>query len=109
MTKGNRKDLVFSFGLIALIVVVFLLEVTLLPQIGAFGLIPRTLWGLVGILSMPFLHASVGHLLANLGALAFLLAFLFAFHPQRMANVTIRVILVGGALLWIIGQTGNHV
>ena len=109
MTRGNRTDLVFSFSLIALVVVVFLLEVTLLPQIGALGLIPRTLWGLVGILTMPFLHANAGHLLANLGALPFLLAFLFAFHPQRMANVVVRVVLVGGALLWLFGQTGNHV
>lgn len=109
MNRGNRKDLVFSTSLIALIVVVFLLQVTVLPQIGGWGLIPRTLWGLVGILSMPFLHANTGHLLANLGALAFLLAFLFAFHPQRTANVVIRVILIGGALLWLFGQPANHV
>lgn len=109
MNRGNRKDLVFSTSLVALIVVVFLVQVTLLPQIGAWGLVPRTPWGLVGILTMPFLHANVGHLLANLGALPFLLAFLFAFHPQRMANVVVRVVLVGGALLWLFGQPANHV
>jgi membrane associated rhomboid family serine protease len=109
MNRGNRKDIVFSFTLVALVVVIFLLQITLLPQIGAFGLVPRTPWGLVGILTMPFLHASVGHLLANLGALAFLLAFLIAFHPQRMPAVVVRVVLVGGALLWICGRPANHV
>ena len=70
---------------------------------------PRTAWGLVGILSMPFLHSNFRHLLGNLGALVVLLGFVFAFYPKRMASVVVRVILVGGALLWLFGRPENHV
>lgn len=32
----------------------------------AFGLVPRTLYGLSGIITSPFIHASFAHLSANL-------------------------------------------
>lgn len=109
MTKANRTDLLFATSLTGLVVAGYATQVFVWPRVVTFCLVPRTAWGLLGILTMPFLHSNFGHLLANLGALVVLLGFVFAFHPKRMAHVVIRVILLGGALLWLFGRPENHV
>jgi membrane associated rhomboid family serine protease len=109
MTKANRNAILFSTCLIGLIVAGYAVQIFVWPRLGTFGLAPRTPLGLVGIFTMPFLHASFGHLMANLSALVILLGFVFAFHSKRLAEVVIRVILVGGILLWAFGRPANHV
>lgn len=73
-----------------------------------FGIRPRTLFGLVGILFAPFLHADFGHLIANTVPLA-VLAFLIMLRKKRdLAVVTALSALVGGMGIWLIGR-GNSV
>src|SRR5258708_26658126 len=109
MTKPNRHGIIFSISLIGLIVAGFAVQVFAWPELGRFGLVPRRAWGLVGIFTMPFLHASIGHLLANLSALVVLLGFVFAFHSKRLPEVVIRVILIGGSLLWLFGRQEDRI
>ena len=109
MTKTNRQAIIFSTGLIGLIVAGYAVQVFVWSGLGAFGLVPRTAWGLIGIFTMPFLHANFSHLLANLSALGVLLGFVFAFHSKRIVEVVIWVILLGGVLLWLFGRPANHV
>ncbi|HEY3969126.1 MAG TPA: rhomboid family intramembrane serine protease [Planctomycetaceae bacterium] len=109
MTKVNRHDLLFATSLIALIVAVYAVQVFVWPRVVTFGLVPRKAWGLAGILTMPFLHSNFRHLMGNLGALVVLLGFVFAFFPKRMSVVVVRVILIGGVLLWLFGRPENHV
>lgn len=109
MTKPNRQGIIFSISLIGLIVAGFAVQVYVWPELGRFGLVPRRAWGLIGIISMPFLHANLRHLLANLSALVVLLGFVFAFHSKRLPDVVLRVILIGGSLLWLLGRQANHV
>ncbi|MCF5367032.1 rhomboid family intramembrane serine protease, partial [Pseudomonas sp. PA-4-8C] len=53
-------------GLALFMVALQLLNVATGYSLMAFGLVPRTLHGLFGILTSPFLHASFAHLSANL-------------------------------------------
>ena len=69
---------------------------------------PRTLWGTVGIVSMPFLHASWGHLLGNTVPLFILLA-LLAGSKARSWEIVAGIVVVGGVLLWIFGRHATHV
>ncbi|MCK6187932.1 rhomboid family intramembrane serine protease [Pseudomonas sp. EYE_354] len=75
----------------------------------AFGLVPRTLPGLLGIITSPFLHASFAHLSANLIAFLILgtLVTIEGFH--RFVTVSAIIILLGGSLVWLFGFTGIHV
>ena len=53
-------------GLALFMVALQLLNVATGYSLMAFGLIPRTVQGLFGILSSPFLHASFAHLIEGL-------------------------------------------
>lgn len=79
-----------------------------LVDFNSFGLVPRTLWGTVGIVSMPFLHAGWGHLLGNTVPLSILLA-LLAGSKARSWEIVAEIVVAGGVLLWIFGRNATHV
>ncbi len=91
---------------LAVIVVVFALDVFL--PLEQFGLRPRHLDGLVGIVAMPFLHANLSHLCSNLVPLAVLLGMLVVSDARPLATV-VMVALLGGVLTWLFARSGNHV
>jgi membrane associated rhomboid family serine protease len=69
-----------------------------------FGIRPRTLEGLWGIVLAPLLHANVAHLLAN-SVPVLLLGWLVAVRGVReLYTVTGLVMLVGGAGVWLFGR-----
>lgn len=72
-----------------------------------FGIHPRQLWGLVGIVLAPFLHADFAHLMANTIPLA-VLAFLIMLRKKRdLAVVSVLSALVGGAGIWLFGASNS--
>lgn len=86
----------------ALFLVAFL--TLLLPGLRGFGILPRTLPGLLGIAFSPMLHANGAHLLANAAPLLVLLTLLFwdrHYHPVRTLAL---VWLASGVGTWLIGR-----
>ena len=72
-----------------------------------WGLTPRTLFGLVGIATAPFLHGGFSHLLSNTIPLVVLLALMAGSRSRTWATVG-EIIVAGGALLWIFGRNGTE-
>jgi membrane associated rhomboid family serine protease len=68
-----------------------------------FGLIPRDWGGLVGVATMPFLHANFTHLLNNTVPLVVLLTLLAGSRADSRAAVVLVAVL-GGILLWLFGR-----
>ena len=75
----------------------------------AFGLVPRTLQGLFGILASPFLHGSFAHLSANLIAFLILGTLVMLEGFNRFLSVSAIIIVLGGSLVWLFGFAGVHV
>ena len=79
----------------------------MLPVID-YGLEPRTAWGLLGIVTMPFLHGSLGHILSNTIPLIVLLLILAGSRAKAWV-IAIEIIVLGGVILWIFGRSANHI
>lgn len=75
----------------------------------ANGIHPRRLDGLDGILWAPFLHSTFGHLMSNTAPLLILGALLLLRGMRAWAVTTASVIVIGGAITWVIGGAGNHI
>jgi len=76
-------------------------------RLDQFGIRPRSLSGLWGILFAPFLHGGFGHLIANTIPLL-LLGFLVTTRKKMdFAVVTIGSALVAGLGTWLIGGAGT--
>ena len=72
-----------------------------------FGIRPRTLAGLRGILFAPFLHGDFEHLIANIIPLITLGWFVMLREISDFFVVTLLSMLVGGLGTWLIGQPGS--
>lgn len=72
-----------------------------------YGVIPRTLTGLRGILFAPFLHANMQHLIAN--TIPFLaMGWLVMLRDARhFLPVTLFAMLGSGLLAWLLGAPGS--
>ena len=75
----------------------------------AFGLIPRYLGGLDGVIAMPLLHGSFGHLMANTPPLLVMGGLLVATTTRALLPVNAVVIGLGGALVWLLGSSAIHI
>jgi membrane associated rhomboid family serine protease len=109
MSNLIRRNFTFIFVLLGSILAVFLFEFVSPEEVLSHGLVPRTQRGLVGVVTMPFLHANLAHLCANLASLVVLLAFMLAFHSQKLIVDVILIAVVGGLLLWLFGRSAVHI
>jgi membrane associated rhomboid family serine protease len=74
-----------------------------------YGLYPRSLGGLLGILTAPFIHGSPAHLLSNTLPIVILGTALLYGYP-RSARIVIPVLFLGTGLgVWLIGRESYHV
>jgi membrane associated rhomboid family serine protease len=78
--------------------------------LAGFGIVPRTVPGLIGIAFSPLLHASPAHLLANALPLFILLVLLFWDHHYHPAVTLCSIWFFSGLGTWLIGRgsDGRH-
>jgi membrane associated rhomboid family serine protease len=75
----------------------------------AFGLIPRHVSGLDGVIAMPLLHGSFAHLMANTPPLLVMGGLLVATTTRGLLSVNAVVIGLGGGLVWLFGGSAIHI
>lgn len=85
------------------------MELQLGANFNEFGVYPRRLSGLRGILFSPFIHGSVEHLYNNTIPLAVLTAFLFYFYRNAAVRTLLWGTLISGVLTWLIGRPSYHI
>lgn len=93
---------------VVLLWVLELIDVILLHQgLNGYGIRPRTVAGLRGILLAPFFHGSLEHLATN--TLPFIVLGWLVMVPnvRDFFIVTAVTIVVSGAGVWLVGATGS--
>jgi len=75
-------------------------------RLDRFGIRPRAIDGLWGVLASPFLHASYGHLLANSAPFVLLGWVILLSGVRPFVIVTAVVVVVGGILTWLAAPAG---
>lgn len=81
----------------------------IVPMINSFGIRPRTISGLPGVVFMPMLHGSIAHLAANTVSLL-VLGFVLAMTEKRSYAVVIAFItVVSGLAVWLFARSTTHI
>lgn len=104
--KANAQTLGLCLGLLWAIELCNLL---LGHRLSAWGIVPRSLFGLIGIPLSPLLHASFLHLLVNTLPFALLGSLVMLHGKQVFVEVTLFTTLLGGAGVWLFGRSASHV
>lgn len=95
--------------IIALLYAVWISDMIFPIKLNAFGLIPRSQRGLLGIITAPFLHGNLLHLNSNAIPLIVMLFTLIAFYENKVWKIVVSVTLISGILLWCFGRDANHI
>ncbi len=94
-----REELLGIVAFVGVIWGVFIVS-RFVPSLDDFGVLPRTLHGLVGIPLMPLLHENLHHILSNTFPL-FILLVLLAGSKARSWEIVIDIVL------WAAGCSGS--
>ncbi len=99
----------YPIAFVLLIWFVFWFEVRFGFRFNEFGIYPKTIKGLRGVLFSPFIHGSLSHLYHNTIPLFVLSMALFYFYRRIAWKVIIYGVLISGLLTWCIGRPANHI
>lgn len=109
-TRALRRRLTWLAGFVCVLWAIQVLNwATGYGLNGRFGLIPRQAAGLDGIVAMPLLHGSFTHLMSNTAPVLVMGALLAATATRALLQVNAIIVLVGGALVWLMGGFAVHV
>lgn len=77
--------------------------------LNVWGLVPRQVQALPGILIAPWLHGGWAHLLSNLSGLMILGSLVLLRSRRDFVLASIFIIVGSGGLVWCFGRTGVHI
>jgi len=86
-----------------------LVEISINQEFYHFGVYPRTINGLIGIVTSPFIHNDFKHLITNSVSFYVLTLFLFYFYRQIAFRIFTFNFILSGIILWFIGRDSWHI
>jgi len=95
--------------LVALIWAVEIVNLFLGNRLVSFGILPRSLTGLIGIPLAPLLHSGIWHTVSNTVPLLILGSLTLVGGKRMFWETTVNVTLLSGALVWVFGREAYHV
>ncbi len=107
--KYSSKVFIIPFLFVFVIWLVYWIEIKFGFNFNKFGVLPRKITGLKGILSSPFIHSDTNHLFNNSVPLFVLSACLFYFYEEVALKVLVYGGLATGFLTWIIARESYHI
>ena len=96
-------------GLLLLLLAIEIVNIFTGRSLSQFGISPRNIHYLTGILTAPFIHGNLTHLISNSIPLA-VFSFLLMIHGfVRYLLVSLWIMVVGGGLVWLFGREAMHI
>ena len=88
---------------------VYSIEFALHTDFGFLGIYPRTVSGLIGILTSPMIHGDAIHLASNTFPLIFLGSTVYLFYDRIASYIFLQCYIFPGVLVWILGRSSYHI
>jgi membrane associated rhomboid family serine protease len=111
-SEDNRvlqRSIFFAIGFALLLWLVRAVEWSIPIDLGVFGIFPRSLPGMVGIITGPLVHGTFLHLLSNTFPLIFLLVATFYFYDKIALEVFLWIYLITGFWVWVAARQAYHI
>lgn len=103
------NTILYPLGLVTLIWLIYSIEVRWNLNFNHLGIYPKSIKGLLGIFTSPFIHSDISHLYSNTFPLLILSLALFYFYRSIALKILCYSILFTGILTWIIGRESYHI
>ncbi len=78
-------------------------------ELGYLGIYPRRWFGLKGVLTAPFIHGDIAHLLSNSVPLLVLWSIIRYFYPRVANRSFVMIFLITGLVVWLMARSVFHI
>ena len=106
--RNFKFSLKAALWLCAFLWLILIMDDLLGLGLNRFGLRPREISGLLGILTAPLLHGGVEHLFSNTAPLIVSFTAILYLYPRSALRVIPMIWLGSGMLAWVIGRDSLH-
>jgi len=100
---------VYAAAFVGLLWAIAVLDTVLGLNLYRYGIYPRRLDGLAGILFAPLIHGSFAHLFSNTLPLIVLGTVLLYGYPRASKAVIVLIYLGAGVAVWVMGRSSFHI
>jgi membrane associated rhomboid family serine protease len=107
--KAYVKAVYLVLAFIAGIWIIEIVNIALDHWLCNWGIYPRSIAGLPGILLSPLLHFGLEHVLMNTLPFIILGGFIIIRHPGQFIKISLLIIILGGIGVWVLGRSAYHV
>jgi membrane associated rhomboid family serine protease len=107
--KKSLSFMIMPLIFCAVIILVFVSEQVFDTAFWHFGIYPRKLSGLTGVIFSPLLHGGIEHLLSNLSALPVLTGLLTALYRRNYFRIFCVLYIATGISVWFFARESYHI
>lgn len=104
-----KKAVEYSFAFVAIFWVIQVIKYLTGNTLAGLGILPRSVDGLLGILTAPLIHGNFEHLIANTLPFFFLSCLLFIFYEKKASLYLFMIWITTGIITWLIGRYASHI
>lgn len=105
----SNRVILIPLVFIFLIWFVYWIEIKFSMNFTKFGILPRNLNGLKGVIFSPFIHSDTNHLFNNSIPLVVLLSSLIYFYKDVYLKILVYGGILTGILTWVIAREAYHI
>ena len=112
MTDEKKKllsSIIIPLGFVVLLWLIQLMQTILSINLISFGLYPRKISGIIGIVTAPLIHAGFGHLFSNTLPVLLLGSGILYFYPQSAFKIFFLVYFIPGVFVWLFARPAYHI
>ena len=109
MQKKIIQSITFPFLFLLLIWIIHIIAQLFNYNLVHWGIFPRKISGLYGILSSPLVHSDFQHLISNSIPFFVLASILIYFYPQISFRIIAYSWLLQGIWVWLAGRMAYHI
>jgi membrane associated rhomboid family serine protease len=106
--RTNKSIISSAVLIIFFISSILIFEKVTKINLSYYGIVPRDITGLLGIIISPLLHSGWQHLIGNMSSLLILLIVLFFLYTRSSIAVLTLIWLVTGALVWLFARENTY-
>lgn len=106
--KSFEENIKLTLYFVGFLWIVYLIDLILPIKLIQFGIQPRNVNRLFGIICAPFIHSGWCHLIANTTALVPLLFIAFSFDSEKSALALVIIVVIAGTGTWLFGTGTSH-
>jgi len=107
--KFRSTVIIVPLVLVFFIWFIYFIEINFGLNFNKYGIYPKSLLGLRGIIFSPFIHSDTTHLFNNSVPLLVMLGCLYYFYQKIANKILLGGLIFTGVLTWFIGRPSYHI